>query len=120
MRPATPSTRPVLAPTPARPDGCTQAGVLNNLFATGGANTITWTPVTDADTYNVYKFQGGLYGYIGQTAGTSFIDDNIAPDLSKTPPIYESVFRYRRLPGRRGLLRTAAGVRRHRQRPAKF
>lgn len=69
-----------------------QAGVLNNLFATGGANTITWTPVTDADTYNVYKFQGGLYGYIGQTAGTSFIDDNIAPDLSKTPPIYESAF----------------------------
>ena len=48
--------------------------------------------MTDADTYNVYKFQGGLYGYIGQTAGTSFIDDNIAPDLSKTPPIYESAF----------------------------
>lgn len=42
--------------------------------------------------YNVYKQQGGLYGYIGQTYGTSLVDDNIAPDLSMTPPIYDNVF----------------------------
>jgi hypothetical protein len=69
-----------------------QAGVKNNLFATGGANTITWEPVVGAAIYNVYKFQGGIYGYIGQTAGSSLVDDNISPDLSKTPPLYETVF----------------------------
>lgn len=65
-----------------------------NLFNTGEINTITWNPVTGAGLYNVYKLQGGLYGYIGQTrAGTeTLIDDNIAPDLSYTPPIYDEVF----------------------------
>ncbi|MHA0354582.1 phage tail protein [Bordetella bronchiseptica] len=64
----------------------------NNLFANGGANTIAWSASSGASRYNVYKEQGGLYGYIGQTAGTSLVDDNIAPDLSVTPPIYEAVF----------------------------
>lgn len=64
----------------------------NNLFTTGRWNTISWTAVAGASRYNVYKLQGGLYGYIGQTTGTSITDDNIAPDLGKTPPIYESVF----------------------------
>ena len=64
----------------------------NNLFTTGCYNTIAWTAVTGAARYNVYKQQGGLYGYIGQTTGTSLKDDNIAPDLGKTPPIYDAVF----------------------------
>jgi len=64
----------------------------NNLFTTGCYNTIAWTAVSGAARYNVYKMQGGLYGYIGQTTGTSLKDDNVAPDLSKTPPIYDAVF----------------------------
>ena len=63
-----------------------------NLFETGATVTIGWAAVTGASRYNVYKLQGGLYGYIGQTSGTSIVDDNIAPDLSKTPPIYDAVF----------------------------
>ena len=63
-----------------------------NLFETGATVTIGWAAVTGASRYNVYKLQGGLYGYIGQTAGLSIVDDNIAPDLSKTPPIYDAVF----------------------------
>lgn len=63
-----------------------------NLLETGGIVTISWSAVLTASRYHVYKLQGGLYGYIGQTAGTSIIDDNIAPDLSKTPPTYDSVF----------------------------
>lgn len=66
--------------------------VASNLFETGCTNTITWSAVTGATRYNVYKRQGGLFGYIGQTTGTSIDDDNISPDLSKTPPTYESVF----------------------------
>ncbi len=64
----------------------------NNLFTTGRWNTISWGAVSGASRYNVYKLQGGLYGYIGQTTGLSIVDDNIAPDLGKTPPNYETVF----------------------------
>jgi hypothetical protein len=62
-------------------------------FGTSGVYiTITWNAVAGASRYNVYKLQGGLYGFIGQTTSTSIIDDNIAPDLSITPPVYDSVF----------------------------
>ncbi|HEX7386244.1 MAG TPA: hypothetical protein VF285_03075 [Castellaniella sp.] len=70
----------------------TAGSVSSNLFQTGCTNTIAWATVTGASRYNVYKQQGGLYGYIGQTDGLSIVDDNISPDMSKTPPIYETVF----------------------------
>jgi len=63
-----------------------------NIFVTGAYNTISWTASAGATRYNVYKLQGGLYGYIGSTSGTSIIDDNIAPDLGQTPPIYNNDF----------------------------
>jgi hypothetical protein len=64
----------------------------NNLYATGAYNTLNWSAVSGATLYNVYKNQGGLYGYIGQTSGTSIVDDDIDPDMSKTPPIYDLTF----------------------------
>ena len=64
----------------------------NNIYVTGDYNTIAWSAVTGASRYNVYKQQGGLYGYIGQTTGLSIVDNNIATDMSKTPPIYDSIF----------------------------
>lgn len=63
-----------------------------NLFETGATVTISWSAVSGASRYNVYKQQGGLYGYIGQASGLSIVDDNISPDLGKTPPTYETVF----------------------------
>ena len=66
--------------------------VINNLNAIGAKNTITWSAVAGALRYNVYKRQSGLYGYIGQTASTSFDDDNIGPDMGITPPIVETPF----------------------------
>jgi hypothetical protein len=68
------------------------ATVTNNIFVTGATNTISWTAVTGATRYRVYKLLGGLYGYIGSTAGTSIVDNNIAPDLSITPPTYDNEF----------------------------
>lgn len=68
------------------------ADVFSNLFETGCTNTITWGPISGASRYRVYKMVGGLYGYIGSTTGVSLVDDNIAPDLSITPPVYETVF----------------------------
>jgi hypothetical protein len=65
---------------------------INNLYVTGSYNTITWPAVTGALRYNIYKRQSGLYGYIGQTQTTSFVDNNLAPDMGITPPIFETVF----------------------------
>lgn len=64
----------------------------NNLFQSEAFNTVTWSSVTGALRYNVYKEDNGLYGYIGQTDGLTFKDDNIAADLSKTPPISNQPF----------------------------
>jgi len=64
----------------------------NNIFVTGAKNTITWNAVTGASRYRVYKDQGGIFGYIGETTTTTIVDDNIMPDFSRTPPIHENDF----------------------------
>ena len=65
-----------------------------NLYETGCTTTISWTnpSVGTISLFNVYKYQGGIYGFIGSTTGLSIVDDNIAPDLSCVPPLYDSVF----------------------------
>lgn len=65
----------------------------NNLATAGNKNTISWTDPSSAGTnirYYVYKKGNGIYGYIGQSASTSFVDDNITADVSKTPPISDT------------------------------
>lgn len=62
-----------------------------NLLVTGQYMTITWAS-TGAARYNVYKRDNGLYGYIGQTDGLTFKDDNITANLGKTPPIVNNAF----------------------------
>jgi hypothetical protein len=64
----------------------------NNLLQTGAYNTISWVPVTGAQRYCVYLQSNGLYGYIGETDGLTFKDDNITPDLSRTPPLANNPF----------------------------
>lgn len=64
----------------------------NNIYVTGAVNTIAWDAVTGANTYRVYRDVGGLYGYIGETELLTIADNNIAPDFSKTPPIFENDF----------------------------
>lgn len=61
----------------------------NQLFDTGAVNTINFG---SAARRNVYRESGGLYGFIGQTTGTSLVDDNIAPDISRTPPLNQNPF----------------------------
>ena len=68
------------------------ASVNNNIFVTGAKNTVTWNAVTGASRYRVYKDQGGIFGFIGETTTTTIIDNNIGPDFSVTPPIYENDF----------------------------
>ena len=68
------------------------ASVTNNLATSGNKNTISWTGNADAIRYNVYKERNGLFGYIGQTDATSFVDDNIAADVTRTPPEADNPF----------------------------
>jgi len=64
----------------------------NNIFVTGAKNTITWNSVAGASRYRVYKDQGGIFGFIGETTTTTIVDDNISPDFARTPPIHENDF----------------------------
>ena len=59
--------------------------ITNNLNTAGNRNTVSWPAVTGAARYLVYKLDNGVYGYIGGTEGTSFVDQNIVADLSDTP-----------------------------------
>lgn len=68
------------------------ASVSANLYATGTTVQISWQTVAGAKYYRVYKLQGGIYGYIGETMETSIIDDNIAPETGQTPPYLDDVF----------------------------
>ena len=55
-------------------------------------NTISWTAASGAASYNIYKEDNGLFGFIGSTEDTSFTDDNIAPDLDDTAPKWRQPF----------------------------
>ena len=64
----------------------------NDLTVAGNYNTVSWTGASGAERYIVYKDDGGIYGLIGGTTGTSLIDDNILPDLGDVPPTSRNPF----------------------------
>lgn len=66
---------------------------------TGVINSIQWDPIAGASFYRIYKVGptssgfgnaasvlSTVYGYIGQSTSTSFVDNNIAADFGQTPP----------------------------------
>ncbi len=63
---------------------------------------VEWAAVPDAVSYNVYRsvitpngddiHLGFDLGYIGTVQGTSFTDNNIAPDFTRTPKLYRDPF----------------------------
>lgn len=74
---------------------------LADLRNTGGSNTVTWTAVTGAVSYNVYKAEvrvgaavpvGASFGFAGNCTALTFIDSNIAPDFSSGPPVVLNPF----------------------------
>ncbi len=70
----------------------TKCTVKCNLYLNDSSNTITWNAAEGADRYRVYKTYSGLYGYIGETSDTTFIDNNKEADDGVTPPRYDDVF----------------------------
>ena len=64
-------------------------------------NVVTWTAVSGAQEYNVYRQKDvpttttgdGVYGYIGTATGTTFNDNkSVNPDFTDTPPIPRDPF----------------------------
>jgi len=68
------------------------ASVLNDLTIAGNANRVEWTPVAGASRYIVYKFDNGVFGYIGGTDALLFVDENIVADLADTPQTARNPF----------------------------
>lgn len=86
----------------------TNTDVFNNdISINAGSNVITWNHVPLSVNNNVYSatpiyttspfsnpgFTGVPYGFIGtSTGGQQFIDTNIIPDFTRTPPRHENPF----------------------------
>lgn len=72
-----------------------------DMQTTPGSNLIEWSLVSGDVAYNVYKSDvsffnfipvGTEYGFIGTCQGTQFVDTNISPDFSQTPPVFQDPF----------------------------
>lgn len=63
-----------------------------NLTVSGNVNNLSWVASAGATRYNVYRNRSGLYCYIGQSIGTTFVDDNITPDSTTTPATTNNPF----------------------------
>ena len=77
----------------------------NDISINAGSNVITWNQVVAATQYNIYAatpiyntsntdpgFLGVPYGLIGSAFGLQFIDTNIIPDFTTTPPQFNNPF----------------------------
>jgi hypothetical protein len=61
--------------------------VSNDLNISGNKNTLTWPAVPGVSRYHVYRLRSGAYSFIGiADQGLTFVDDNISPDVTVTPP----------------------------------
>lgn len=74
---------------------------LTDIRSVAGSNTIQWTAVAGAQSYNVYRAEprystpvasGSQFGFVGNLQGTLFTDSNISPDFSQGPPIILNPF----------------------------
>jgi len=54
--------------------------------------TVSWTAVANASDYNIYKEEGGIYGFIGTTTDVTFDDIGASPDISASPPFGTNPF----------------------------
>lgn len=72
-----------------------------DIAATAGSISVSWSPVTGAGSYNVYKAPpgykipvatGALFGYAGTALGVQFNDNNITADYTRSPPVHANPF----------------------------
>lgn len=72
-----------------------------DIAQTAGSINLSWSPVTGASQYNLYRAPpayastvpvGSLFSYVGTSLGLAFNDTNITPDATKAPPLHENPF----------------------------
>lgn len=82
-----------------------------DIALTAGAINISWSAINGALQYNVYRAPasvwntgaslnqpgtpvpiGSSFGFIGSATGTQFMDNNIVPDYTTTPPLHYNPF----------------------------
>lgn len=83
------------------PSSFATLGSVTDIRTVAGSNTVTWTAVANAASYNVYRAQiragaavpaGSQFGFVGNCTATTFIDSNIVPDFSLCPPVVSNPF----------------------------
>ena len=63
-----------------------------NYYVTGAYMNISWSAVSGAVRYRVYRSVSGVFGFLGQTEKTSIRDEGAEPDTTTTPPKYAQPF----------------------------
>lgn len=92
----------------ASPIANTTTGV--DIAQTAGSNIIDWIAVPGAVSYNVYRAPtsyntnpgnpnvaapvpaGAIFSYVGSSYGSEFVDSNITPAATKSPPLHKNPF----------------------------
>lgn len=64
-----------------------------NYYITGATVELSWSSVSGAEYYRVYRAVSGIYGFLGQTETTSMSDTGATPDTAVTPPTYKAPFK---------------------------
>lgn len=88
--------------TESRPSTTGTSTNSKTMSTTAGAHqSLVWTAVAGVTAYNVYRqaevaggsaASGSLYGFVGSTTTASFVDENITPDFTRTPPLANDPF----------------------------
>lgn len=68
------------------------ASVSNDLTGSGAYNSLSWTAVSGAQFYRVYRKYNGIFYYIGTAETNSFDDYNITPDTAISRPVSRNPF----------------------------
>src|SRR6266704_1344499 len=83
------------------PSGLASLGSATDLRSVAGTNSVLWTAVPGAVSYNVYKAEprygagvpaGAAFGFVGNCTGTVFVDSNINPDFAQGQPVVQNPF----------------------------
>lgn len=69
----------------ASPSGETAAGKHPSDWLINDSCKITWSAVSGAEEYNIYREEAGYYGFIGISSKLEFIDNNYQADVADTP-----------------------------------
>ena len=63
-----------------------------NFYLTGSTVEVSWSSVSGASSYRVYRYVSGVYGFLAQTRQCSISDSGTVPDTSQTPPSHREAF----------------------------